>query len=417
MEHFFNTIKEPWYNALRTLCQLEKSHKKLGEYLAQYSYSQSTYRICRAYILNVVRHDKLIQYFIDSHLIRPPKLQLKCFLKLVIGQILCKHKDSILTEAILAPIVNGWLERAKLIFSKAECKCINAVLRKLQSFFETFDTLPLHIRYNIPDFLITRYRKIYGEEALLKYLKWNCEDSHVYIRTQQPFSGLIPTQWEHFYIAKEEKTWAHVFQQVQQGLAYIQDPMTRIPILQLDLQENMSVLDLCAAPGGKTVQIAQILHGTGHVFSVDLPERLKRLQENTQIYTNVSLLGKDVRQLCKEDFKSIKDGLFDRVIVDVPCSNTGVIQKKPDIALRLKESDFIELPQIQCQLLEKASTFLKRHGLLIYSTCSIDPGENQAVVTKFLQTHPQFRLKHSHVSLPWIDGHDGGGCFCLEKKE
>lgn len=407
--------KEPWQRALMVLIQLEFAQKKLGTYLESFE-QEGTYAICRAYVLNVVKHRRLLEYFLETNVKKMPKRELKCFLLLVLGQMWRRFLDKELAEDKIAPLVNGWIERAKILFVKDECKFINAVLRKVLPFFEGVNALPLTVRYNMPAFLIERYKRYYGEESLQKYLQWNEGFSKVYVRTREKIDGLRATIWNDFFELTEHVCWQDVLSALKVGKAYIQDPMTRIPVEQLDVQLGNSVLDLCAAPGGKTVQIAQKLNQTGCIVSVDLPNHMKRLESNTKFYEQVHLLGKDMLTLQKEDFVRNKlPECFDRVLIDVPCSNTGVVRRKPDVLNRLMPKDFDVLPRIQFELLCKASTFVKKNGLLVYSTCSIDPEENEGLVKSFLKQHNEFVLLDSHVSLPWIDNHDGGGSFCLKK--
>lgn len=407
--------KEPWEKALTVLMQLECAQKKLGAYLENFEQG-STYAICRAYVLNVVKHRRLLEYFLETYTEKRPKRELKCFLLLVLGQMLRKFLDKDLAKENVPPLVNGWMERAKVLFVKDECRFINAILRKVLPFFEEIDALPWHIRYNMPAFLIERYKRYYGEESLQKYLRWNEGFSKVYVRTHEVITGLKPTAWENFFELTEDACWQEVLSALNAGKAYIQDPMTRIPVEQLDVQVGNKVLDLCAAPGGKTVQIAQKLRQTGFIVSVDLPNHMKRLEVNTKFYSQVHLIGQDILALQKEDFnKKNLPECFDRVLIDVPCSNTGVVRRKPDVLTRLTQEDFNALPKMQFELLCKASTFVKKNGLLVYSTCSIDPEENEHVVKAFLKRYEDFILLTSHVSLPWADNHDGGGSFCLKK--
>lgn len=407
--------KEPWQKALMLLTQLECARKKLGTYLESFA-QDGAYAVCRAYVLNVVKHRRLLEYFLETHTKKLPKRELKCFLLLVVGQMWRKFLDKDLTKDNIPPLVNGWIERAKVLFIKDECRFINAILRKVLPFFEGADALPLQIRYNMPTFFIERYKRYYGEANLQKYLQWNESFSKVYVRTHEKISGLKPTVWKDFYELTEDVCWQEVLTVLKTGKLYVQDPMTRIPVEQLDVQLGGNVLDLCAAPGGKTVQIAQKLKQTGCIVSVDLPNHMKRLEENTKFYPQVRLIGKDILALQKEDFRENNlPECFDRVLIDVPCSNTGVARRKPDVLNRLKSEDFNVLPKIQFELLCKASIFVKKNGLLVYSTCSIDPEENDGVVKAFLKQHEDFSLLSSHVSLPWEDNHDGGGAFCMKK--
>ena len=403
---------EPWQQALQILIKLEHADKKLNDYLKTCEKNGNNYAACRAYILNVVKHKYLLNCFLEKNLRKATKPLLKAFLTLVAGDLWQRYLENRL-EAI-APLINGWVDRSKVIFSKPEVKFINAVLRKLPSFFKEAQKLPLWIRYNTPDWLIERFCDFYGEENTQRYLEWNQKPLQVYVRTLQPFEGLIPSQWPQFYCVEDAKVWPKVFEQVREGNAYIQDPMTRIPIQQLQLKEGLSVLDLCAAPGGKTIQIAQILKGTGCVVSVDLPEHMKRFLENIHTYPQVQWLAKDVLELTRSDFvaKNLPT-TYDRVLIDVPCSNTGVIQRKPDVIHRLTPKDFSFLPELQLRLLTQASTFVKPQGVLVYSTCSIDLDENEQLIASFLKKNPHFSLQNSQVSLPWEVQHDGGASFCL----
>ncbi len=406
---------ESWQQALQVLIKLESADKKLNEYLKTFEKKGNNYAACRAYVFNVVKHKYLLNYFLEKNLRKATKPLLKAFLSLVAGDLWQMYLENRLETMI--PLINGWVNRSKIIFSKPEVKFINAVLRKLPSFFTETEDLPLSIRYSTPDWLVERYQTFYGEENVQRYLEWNQAPSRVYIRTLQPFEGLVSSQWPQFYCVKNAKVWPKVFKQVQQGNAYIQDPMTRIPVEQLQLKESLQVLDLCAAPGGKTIQIAQVLKQTGCIVSVDLPEHMKRFLENIRTYSRVQWIAKDVLELTRSDFEAKNLPIvYDCVLIDVPCSNTGVIQRKPDIIHRLTPKDFSFLPELQLKLLIQASTFVKPQGLLVYSTCSIDPDENEHLIAKFLKQNPDFSLQKSQISLPWEVQHDGGASFCLKRE-
>lgn len=406
---------ESWQQALQVLIKLESADKKLNEYLKTFEKKGNNYAACRAYVFNVVKHKYLLNYFLEKNLRKATKPLLKAFLSLVAGDLWQMYLENRLETMI--PLINGWVNRSKIIFSKPEVKFINAVLRKLPSFFTETEDLPLSIRYSTPDWLVERYQTFYGEENVQRYLEWNQAPSRVYIRTLQPFEGLVSSQWPQFYCVKNAKVWPKVFKQVQQGNAYIQDPMTRIPVEQLQLKEGLQVLDLCAAPGGKTIQIARVLKQTGCIVSVDLPEHMKRFLENIRTYSRVQWIAKDVLELTRSDFEAKNLPIvYDCVLIDVPCSNTGVIQRKPDIIHRLMPKDFSFLPELQLKLLIQASTFVKPQGLLVYSTCSIDLDENEHLIAKFLKQNPDFSLQKFQISLPWEVQHDGGASFCLKRE-
>lgn len=412
----FHTKAEPWEYALDVSIKWDKAEKKLDYYLELLDKNVATYALSRGYFLNVVKHKTFLEYFLKQHVSKPPQCKMKCFLMLVVGQLWEYFREG-RTHDHLIPLINGWVERSKRLFSTYESRFVNAILRRALPFFQTADTLPLSIRYSTPEFLIQRYRNYYGEEALRDYLKWNEERVTVYIRTNEPDAHLKETPWPNFYTIDDAKNWPNILTKIQAGKAYIQDPMTRIPIELLQIEPGMAVLDLCAAPGGKTLQIAQALDGTGCMVAIDLPEHMKRLQANTRHYRNVHLLCKNVLDLSQKDFEQQQlPKTFDRVLIDVPCSNIGVVRRKPDVLYRLKFDDFDYLPKLQLDLIKSAGNFVKKGGLLVYSTCSIDPEENQGVIEQFLKLNNDFQLLKSHVSLPWVDHHDGGGAFCLKKR-
>ena len=178
-----------------------------------------------------------------------------------------------------------------------------------------------------------------------------------------------------------------------------------------------SVLDLCAAPGGKSIQLLQRITAPGGLLvSVDVPGvRFQRLQENLDRYQKSGIekfqVAADVLDL---QAANLPQATFDVVYLDVPCSNTGVLQRRPDAKWRQSESMGSELTALQGALLKSASRFVARGGALIYSTCSVNVEENQGVVEQFVEeANEGFLLEKQAVSLPWQSGHDGAGVFLL----
>ena len=113
--------------------------------------------------------------------------------------------------------------------------------------------------------------------------------------------------------------------------------------------------------------------------------------------------------------EGIELGTVDAILIDVPCSNTGVIQKRPDVKIRLHEDTFARMAELQLELLGHAARWLRPGGRLVYSTCSLETEENAGVVEGFLRANPAYRQAACVVSYPWQCGHDGGGAFLLTK--
>jgi 16S rRNA (cytosine967-C5)-methyltransferase len=181
----------------------------------------------------------------------------------------------------------------------------------------------------------------------------------------------------------------------QQGLFQVQDPAARLSVAVLELKPGMRVLDLCAAPGGKSMAAAMAMENRGEIISCDLHGgKLPQIERAAQrlgvnIVTTMENNGTNFRPEFGE--------AFDAVIADVPCSGLGVIRKKPDI--RYKELSGLEvLPTLQSKILKNAAAYVKPGGQVLYSTCTILKRENEAVVQDFLQSNAQFTAEE--LSLP-----------------
>lgn len=173
----------------------------------------------------------------------------------------------------------------------------------------------------------------------------------------------------------------------KKGMFHVQDIASQLCCMALCPSERDIVLDLCAAPGGKTFTIAEQMRGKGIIYSFDLHEN------------RVKLIASGAERLKLKNIKVLKGNaaefnpdipLADKILCDVPCSGLGVIRRKPEIKYKSFE-EFDRLPEIQYNILENASHYLKTGGELIYSTCTVNPAENEGVVDKFLANHPEFK--------------------------
>ena len=190
----------------------------------------------------------------------------------------------------------------------------------------------------------------------------------------------------------------------QQGLFYVQDPASRLSVRCAGLQKGFRVLDCCAAPGGKSFAAAMAMVGTGSMCSCDVHPHKIKLIEN-----GASRLGIEILQARLQDaseFVPEWEGAMDAVLVDAPCSGLGIIRKKPDIRYRdLKENE--ALPALQKKILANQARYVKKGGVLLYSTCTLLPGENQDVVEDFLRMHPEFSLEKLELPAPFPENTTG----------
>ncbi len=164
------------------------------------------------------------------------------------------------------------------------------------------------------------------------------------------------------------------------------------------------VWDMCAAPGTKTTHLAEIMDDHGEIVATDVDfDRLTRIDENAKRLGLTSIRGKFI----KTDGTLLPEGPFDAILLDVPCSNTGVLHRRPEARWRLQPRDLTDLVEQQANLLAAAWTRLRPGGRLLYSTCSIEPEENSERITRFLALNPTARLTESVSFLPTSNG-DGG---------
>jgi 16S rRNA (cytosine967-C5)-methyltransferase len=176
----------------------------------------------------------------------------------------------------------------------------------------------------------------------------------------------------------------------KEGFLTIQDESSMLVSRVLGPEKNDIILDSCAAPGGKTTHIAELLQNTGKVVSVDLHDHKVKLineQVNRLKLSNVETIAMDSRKLSEK----FQHETFDRILVDAPCSGLGVIRRKPDIKYQKREKDIQDLASIQTTILDSIAPLVKKGGTLVYSTCTMDKEENDDVVERFLERHSNFK--------------------------
>lgn len=218
--------------------------------------------------------------------------------------------------------------------------------------------------------------KVTVEEAIAKLAE---ED----VRAEQ--SQVIPCC---LYITNGQASRTKAF---QEGLITIQDESSMMPAIVLNPNPGDKVLDMCAAPGGKTTHLAQIMKNEGSILATDLhPHKLDLIEENA------NRLGVHIIETAPVDGRRAAELLehesFDCVLVDAPCSGLGVMRRKPDIKYTKREEDFDRLHEIQLELLQNAVKVLKPGGKLVYSTCTVNIKENEGTVKALISSHPEMKL-------------------------
>ena len=285
---------------------------------------------------------------------------------------------------------------------------VNAILRSLQRNLNQLPTIPqndpaeyLSILYSHPVWRVEELRPLLGSEGTAEYLQAN--------NSQPPITAMVNTtkatthQVAQLLAEQGVEVTSHPWLEdclilnktgnlerldaYQQGLFYVQDPASRLMALAAGAAPGMRVLDVCAAPGGKSFAAAIQMENQGEVISCDLHPHKKKL-----IQAGADRLGLSIIKPMTADGKVRREewaSAFDLVLVDAPCSGLGVIRKKPDIRYKDPEP-LADLPQVQEAILENAAGYVKPGGVLMYSTCTILPRENGEIVAAFLAKHPEF---------------------------
>ncbi len=378
----------------------------------------------------VVRWSNRLEAALDGLMARPPRAKVRALL-LVAGFELLEQVDEGSKERVeggVAKVIHHAVEKAKSLASPKEAGLVNAVARKMAArLAEKPADLATELAH--PEWLVARWTRQFGVEITRKLMEWNQQPAPVYARwrTEAPVPEfLAPTKWAGFYEVKAGK-WAEVRQLANEGALYLQDPSTRLCIELLAPQPGEVILDACAAPGGKSLFIADTMK-TGRVVALDEPAapgktdiRLVRLKENlarAPVGVEVAMVEADLRIVKTELYRNLNlPESYDAVLLDAPCSNTGVMRHRIDVKWRLQDGDFAKHAEAQLELLHAAARLVKSGGRLVYSTCSVDADENDGVIKTFFDSRGggPFRLERSIRAYPWIDGHDGAGAFLLVK--
>ena len=295
---------------------------------------------------------------------------------------------------------------------------INAVLRTAQRRLDELHAAaagaPLSVRRSHPEFLIERWTKAFGADAAAALCEWNNQPAPIYARVNslkmsvEEFIAAIPSAKNLTANDSFVRITEVPLEAVARGECYIQDPSTAIACELLDPQPGDMVLDACAAPGGKTALLAQLMQNRGELVASERDSRrVSTLREN------LDRLGASVAHAVQHDWRSgaalsrDKTARFDRILVDAPCTNTGVLRRRVDARWRLTPADFLTMQNQQVEILRAVAPWLKPRGTLVYSTCSIEADENEQVIEHLTRELPFLQLRESRSVLPFRDQFDG----------
>ena len=323
--------------------------------------------------------------------------------------------------------VHETVEQAKRSGYVSQAGFINAVLRGYLREFEEVKKILADMKisqpalgWSHPEWLVEGWRKNFGDAPARQLLEWNNTPPKTFARvnTLKTDAAKLVERWREENVEYDffTRIWTgenlvfelkahlplHALPSFRDGWFYVQDPSTLLAPIQLGAQPGETILDLCAAPGGKTTFIAQLMNNTGKIVAGDLDQNRLRL-----VSDNCTRLGVTSVETVLPALLNDQAAVFDRILIDAPCSNTGVMRRRVDSRWRISPDEILRLKRTQSDLLQRAATKLKPGGSLVYSTCSLEPAENSEVVKDFLLGHQNFRLETEHQLLPFAEGVDG----------
>ncbi len=393
------------YSVYKNKAYLNEELKKARN---NYNFLQVDYRFINEIVTGVMKNKIRIDYIISKNSsikINKISLYILCLLEIGVYQLL--FMDKVPESAA----VNETVKLTKTRSLSRSTGFVNAVLR---SVIRTKDTISYPddkllyagIYYSVPQWLLKRWEKEFGYDFTCDLCKSFCEKADLFMRCNtlktdaKTLCESVAKEGIDAFVYKNEKsdidyliecknmTSVSELSQYKDGLFYIQDFAAALTVEALDVSEGMFVVDTCAAPGGKSTHIAEKMKNKGTIISFDIHENKIAL-----IKENAARLGIDIIHPKANDSRVLLPELInkaDRVLVDAPCSGLGILRRKPDIKYFRSPEDISSLAEIGYEILLNSSKYLKKDGILVYSTCTIEKEENDDVINKFLENNKNF---------------------------
>jgi 16S rRNA (cytosine967-C5)-methyltransferase len=377
----------------------------------------------------VVRNRNIFDWLERRWLKKPPQPFFKAVLYVGLYQLLFMD-----IEAYAA--INETVEAAKSRpGGEAASKMVNAVLRRAQrehdQVLKALEKQPAHIRLSHPEFLLEGWIRQYGEADAIQLAEWNNQPPTTTLRIEQ--SAVDAAEFIDTLREADIEPLPHPFSDhelflvLPRGIAVkkvpgydegwftVQDPATAVSVDLLAPLPGETVLDACAAPGGKTAMMAGRMKGSGSLIAMDLhADRIDVLKENQKRLKLdwVEIVQGDAR----EPQKALGDRKFDAILLDVPCLNTGVLRRRADARWRIDAQRIGKITKLQYDLLTACAGLLKEKGRLVYSTCSLEAEENEDLVARWVREHPEFRMVKTGKCVPPESGTDGAFAALIRRK-
>ena len=397
--------------ALNTLLRIEEegaySNIAIDEALQRTSFNDADRRLFTTLVYGTLQYRDTLDYYLEPFVQHRLDRDIRMLLRLSVYQIVY------LTRIPSHAVVHEAVTISKQRHSKRVSGVVNGILRSLlreplRSFDEIEDPLKrLAIETSHPVWLIRRWYYQYGLEEAANIARMNNvpPPSTARVNTMKTTPKQVATRLREEGFDCEVSSTTDVslramsgnFAQTtafKEGLLSVQDESSMLPVIALDPQRGETILDVCAAPGGKTAFIAEKMNDEGTIYAHDIyAHKIDTIDEQASRLgiTSIEASVQDGRTLSER----YEEESFDRILIDAPCSGFGVIRRKPEIKYEREEKDIQRLAHLQWQIVEEAIPLLKQGGRLVYSTCTIDQLENDQIVQKIKKHYPEMALIES----------------------
>lgn len=371
----------------------------------------------------VIRNKKFLDYIIETNTRDIKKEWIRNLLRISIYQITFMDSDD-------KGVVWEATELAKKKYGVPISKFINGTLRnylrnKDAELKKLHDKKNYEVLYSIPKWFYDILEKQYGNENLKQAITSLKKIPYLSVRvnklnyTEKEFEEFL--EKNNIQIIKKVDSVYYInsgliinSEEFKSGKIIAQDASSYLAAKNLDVLPNELVLDICAAPGGKTAVLAENMQNSGEIIAIDIHQHKIKLIE-----ANMKKLEIDIVKATVMDARNVnKQGRkFDKILVDVPCSGYGVIRKKPEILYSKNRENVEELAKLQLEILNSAADILKDGGRLIYSTCTITDEENTNNIEKFLEKRKEFKVEKLYIPENVLGDYDKLGGFCINYKE
>ena len=382
------------------------------------SYSDIDRRFMTELVYGTVKAAGTLDWIIRQYVSRPVS-KMKPYIRAIlrVGAYQLRYLEKVPDAAVC----NESVEIAKKYGNAGEVKFVNAVLRNLArspekaAFPEGKGKATQHLALSSmhPEWIVRRWIKQFGYDAAERLCTFDNAPAVLSVRTNtlkttrdELLSKLLEEGWDaeasefapEGIVCRGSHGSLDASRLLAEGYFQVQDESSMQVAHVLEPKPGEFVIDACSAPGGKTTHIAQLMQNKGRIAAFDLYEaKLKKINENAERLgiTCIETHEGDARNIGK-----LYSGMADRLLVDAPCSGMGVLRRRADARWSKTEKGNAELPSLQLEILDGAVPALKTGGILAYSTCTIEPAENQDVVTEFLKRHDEFVLEKTGSFLP-----------------